>query len=474
MQEDRLVQIGDIIDGEVIDFASGGEGIIKLGAYPVFVPFAIVGESVKARINYAKKDCAFADLIEVLSPSNDRIKPKCPYYGRCGGCDLQHINYSKQLDIKRLNVERALRKVGGIDTPINHTVSVNEWEYRNKLALPFGYRAKSNRVVLGFYEKMSHSVVPMKWCALHGEWCAHLIEDVTDWANECSVSVYNETTKKGVLRHLVARYIDTLTITLSINAQRVDNLSVLVDKLNRHFKDYTIYISAHTRSGNAILGDDVRLVYGSDIKQNLGAYSAIISPLSFLQVNNDMRDRIYDDVCAVLQGFDGDIIELYSGVGLLTAQIAKRLSSVHITSCEIVPSAVENAKTLMKDVGVDDRVECVCDDATNFVKSLAHHEKSIDLPSEITLSPLYLGEQCKSRALILDPPRKGCDEKVLRESINAGFERIIYISCNPQTLARDLKIIKEAYDIISITPYDMFPQTRHVETFVSLKQKVSK
>ncbi len=463
---DQRLKIGDIVEGEVVDFASGGEGILKIGAYPIFVPFAIKGETIKARINYAKKDCAFGDLIEVLSTSNDRIKPRCTYFGRCGGCSLQHIKYECQLSLKRDAVRTALKKNGGIDIDVNDTVSVGEWGYRNKLALPFGYKAKSSRVVLGFYEKMSHSVVPMKWCALHDDWCANLIEDVTDWANENSVSVYDERSCKGLLRHLVARYIDTLTVTLVVNGDRVPKLGGLVEKLNRHFENFTIFISPHKKAGNAIMGDEVHLVYGKERKQNLGVFDAVISPMSFLQVNNAMRDRIYDDVCKALAGFGGDIIELYSGVGLLTAQIALRLKSAHIISCEIVREAVDNAIALMRDVGCSDRVECIADDALNFMATLKPAKRENDLPSEIVNSPYFLGDRqdLKSRALILDPPRKGCDRQVLESALGVGFERIIYVSCNPQTLARDLKILKEHYQIESVTPYDMFPQTGHVET----------
>lgn len=465
--------IGDIIEGEVVDFASGGEGVLKVGAYPIFVSFAIVGEIVRARITYAKKDCAFGDLIEVLSLSNDRIKPRCPYYGRCGGCSLQHMSYDRQLDVKRQNVVRALKKNAGLDCDVNEIVPTGEWEYRNKLSMPFGYRKKSNRVVLGFYEKRSHAVVPMKWCPLHGEWCANVIEDVCEWANENGISVYDESTGKGVLRHVVARMIDTLSLTLVVNARAVDKINLLAKKLDRHFENYAIYISPNMKNSNVILGDEVSLVYGCEKKQSLGKFSAVVSPKSFLQVNNDMRDRIYDDVCKALSDFDGDIVELYSGVGLLTAQIALRLENAHIVSVEIVKNATENARALMKSLKIEDRVECICQDASEFVKSLKS-EQQIDLPKEVISSPLYLGDsnvKNSKRALILDPPRRGCDQVVLQSACDANFERIAYISCNPQTLARDLKILCSNYDVLSVTPYDMFPQTDNVETLVVLTCK---
>ncbi len=504
-------RVGDEITGVVSDFGSAGEGVVKDGSYPVFVPYAIKGETVSARITYAKKDFAFGELIEVLSPSNDRIKPVCPYFGRCGGCDLQHISRDLQLELKRQSVVNALRKNAGIDIDVAKPVRLNDWAYRNKLSLPFGYNPRSKRVSLGFYEKKTHNVVPMKWCPLHGDWAAKLISCVTAWANDNNVSVYNERTQKGLLRHLVARKLDTLCITLVINGSRVPNLNALIEALQKEFSDFTIYISENTKDTNVILGDSVRLVFGKERAQDLGKFSAVVSPLSFLQVNDEVRDAIYDAVCDELKDFDGDIVELYSGIGLLTAQIALRLPDAKITAVEIVPSATQNANALMKKLCLSSRVENVCDDAVHYLTTAVSkdddntvgngqsvkfdNELSDDglqeqniLPDEILNSPLYLGEKsridstvkkCPSennvgfsdKALILDPPRKGCDKEVLAAAMRADFAKIIYISCNPQTLARDVKILSEKYGILSVRPYDMFPQTAHIETLICLKRK---
>ncbi|MDE7372998.1 MAG: TRAM domain-containing protein, partial [Clostridia bacterium] len=226
--------MGDIIDGIVSDFGSDGEGVIKLDGYPVFVPYAIKGEEVRARITYAKKDCAFGEVVEVVTPSPSRVKPRCPYFGKCGGCDLQHADTPLQLEIKRNSVENALKKFAGLNpnesmiecgsssngskTP--KPLRLNDFEYRNKLSLPFAYNSHTGRVSLGFYEKRSHKVVPMKWCPLHGEWAANLIAVLTEWANEFNISVYDENTHKGLLRHAVARMLDTLSLTLVINGDR--------------------------------------------------------------------------------------------------------------------------------------------------------------------------------------------------------------------------------------------------------------
>lgn len=480
------VTVGDVIEGKVADFASEGEGIVKIGSYAVFVPFAIKGETVRARIRFAKKDYAFAELVEVVLPSPDRVKPRCTYFGRCGGCDLQHVTTECQLAIKKASVENALKKIGGLDVKADDVVHLNDWEYRNKIALPFAYKSKSGRVSLGFYEKKSHTVVPMKWCPLHGEWAATLIQDVSEWANNEKISVYEETTGKGLIRHVVARKLDTLTVTLVVNGSRVPKLEVLARKLEQDFGSVAIFISENTKNTNVIFGDNAKLVWGREQKQNLGAYEAVVSPLSFLQVNDEVRDAIYDKVCSFLADFDGDIIELYSGVGLLTAQIAKRLENAKITAVEIVPDATKNANALMQSLHIADRVTNVCADAVDFVSDLAKKDEqpeqssqNIDLPDEILNSPFYLGEapvKAKAKtqkplALVLDPPRKGCDKRVLDTVNGADFERIAYISCNPQTLARDLKVLGDKYAIASVTPFDMFPQTSNVETLVTLKRK---
>lgn len=242
------VTVGDVIEGKVADFASEGEGIVKIGSYAVFVPFAIKGETVRARIRFAKKDYAFAELVEVALPSPDRVKPRCTYFGRCGGCDLQHVTTECQLAIKKASVENALKKIGGLDVKADDVVHLNDWEYRNKIALPFAYKSKSGRVSLGFYEKKSHTVVPMKWCPLHGEWAATLIQDVSEWANNEKISVYEETTGKGLLRHVVARKLDTLTFTLVVNGSRVPKLEVLARKLEQDFGSVAIFISENTKN----------------------------------------------------------------------------------------------------------------------------------------------------------------------------------------------------------------------------------
>jgi 23S rRNA (uracil1939-C5)-methyltransferase len=525
--------VGEALEGVVADVGAEGEGIVKDGAYPIFVPFAIKGERVGFTLTSVKKNYAYATLNEVLSSSNDRIKPRCPYFGKCGGCDLQHIDYAAQTQLKRAALERTLKKVGAIDVVVPPLITGGEWEYRNKLAMPFGFNKKSGRRFLGFYAKKSHDVVSVKWCSLHAEWAAKLIETVNGWLNDEQISVYDENTRSGVMRHMVARMLDTLSVVFVVNGDAIPCLKTLSARLTQAFGEVSVYVSVNRADTNVIFGDSAELVFGRETPQNLGAVKAVISPVSFLQVNNVVRDKLYDTVSRCLDNFDGEIIELYSGVGLLTAQLAARLEKCRITSVEIVPEAVADAKALMKALAFENRVDCLLSDAVKYMNDLRASETETKLDcnrftndgfdksygkgcfsnigaayanaqlcrlpkqepspkvSSASARDLTTGNVCAGalenrRALILDPPRKGCDERLLQASKSAAFERIIYISCNPATLARDLKILispdsndsseqlpeaSPSYRIEYIQAFDMFPQTSHVETLVCLARK---
>ncbi len=443
---------GDIIGGTVVDFGSDGEGIIKIGGYPVFVPLAIKGEEVRARVTYVRKDWAIGELEEVVKPSASRIKPRCPYFGKCGGCDLQHIDISEQLKIKRNAVKTALKKVAGISYDVPEPFHLDEWAYRNKLSLPFCYNVRSKRVSLGFFEKRSHKVVPIKWCPLHSEWAADMIGVVQDWANRYDVTVYDERTHEGLLRHAVARFLDNLSLTLVINGTEVKHLDELYAALLEKFDEPCVYISPNQTFNNVIFGDKVFLVRGNEKKQHVGDIEAYVSPASFLQVNNGVMDALYRDVAQNIVEDVDELLELYSGVGILTAELASRAPQIKITSVEVEASAVRDAKNLIKANGLDDRVNVVHADALEYMKAQKPNGKA-------------------GRALILDPPRRGCDKDVLEAAKELCFDKIVYISCNPQTLARDLKLLLPSYKLSYVRPYDMFPQTAAIETLAVLKRE---
>ena len=442
-------KIGDILVVDILDYGMNGEGIAKKDNYPIFIQGAIKDERVKIKLSYVKKDYAFGDIVEIIKKSDFRVKPKCPYYGKCGGCDMQHILYSQQLEVKRLNIQRTLKKNAGLDIGVPTPISVNEWEYRNKLALPFGIRG--DRVVLGFYEKQTHKVVSMKFCPLHKEWAADIISIFSEWANDNHVSVYNEFTKKGFLRHLVVRFIDRPDIVLVGAGDTIPYIDSLVEKLNIKFTDFNLYFSPNKKVGNVILGDTEQLVYGEETPQNIDGIDAKINPFSFLQVNLDVMHVLYDKATELLDGFDGDIIELYSGIGILTANLAKRLQKSIFETVEIIPEAVKDARELMESLNLGNRVHCICEDAGKYIDGLVDSKNK--------------------KALLVDPPRKGIDEKIAQKAKDIQFDKIIYISCNPATLSRDIKLLGDSYKVDYVQPFDMFPQTTHVETVCLLTKK---
>lgn len=530
---------GDRLTVEIVDMGASGEGVAKVEGIPVFVPFAITGERVSIELVHCKKNYAFADLIDVLSSSNDRINPRCVHFGTCGGCDLQHLSYQKQLEIKRASVVNNLRKIAKIDCEVGDVVYGKQWCYRNKLSLPFGL--KDGKVVVGFFEKRSHNIVPMKECPLHSDWAIDLIWCLTSWANEAKISVYDERKQTGFLRHSVARMLDTLSLTIVGNGKALPSLDLLVKKLEIKFENFEVYFSSNTKNTNVILGKSAQLVFNTPQKQTLGALKAEVSPMSFLQVNNEIRDKIYEYVCTAIehnssQAFaenseasaendkslnEIQIVELYSGVGILTAELALRLPNAKITAVEIVPEATADANRLMAENNLSDRVTNVCADAAQTLKDIASKgmqnsadtdyaenciknetrnvanllgkspqnktvsqnkqsvqdgKTSADLTKEGRENEPFsrLGQnsiKSENTTVILDPPRKGCDALVLEAIRKFAPAHIVYISCNSATLARDLKILAPDFVPTSITPFDMFPQTKHLETLVCLTRK---
>jgi 23S rRNA (uracil1939-C5)-methyltransferase len=311
---------------------------------------------------------------------------------------------------------------------------------------------RNGRLIVGFYEKDSHSPVNMTRCLLHGEWADAVIKAVRDYAEFCGVSAYDERTGKGILRHLVARNIDGhIAVTVVINAQNLPKYSELVRFIEYSIKDFSLHISVNTKNTNVILGDTIRTLYGDPrAVYTAEGIRASVSPLSFLQVNDEVRSMIYREVSGLTKGAE-IIIDAYSGSGLMTALLSR--NAVKAYGIELVSDAVSDAERLMKDNGISN-VENLCGDAAKL------------------LPPLIKNLADKKITVVLDPPRKGCEIAVIDALKLALPEKIVYISCNPATLARDISLLKERYTIVSVTPYDMFPNTKHIETVACLKLKI--
>ena len=466
----------DEVIGVVTALGCNYEGIVKINDTVCFVPFALVGEKVTFKVLKVSKTkegyIAFCKLIEVLTPADERVRPQCKYFRKCGGCALQHLKYKEQLKAKTQTVKDCFRKIAGITlNPKNAVKSDLEYAYRNKLQLPIRNTKDGN--FLGFFAENSHRLVPITECAIQKEWSTKIIEVFNEFISKYNVSCYNDETKQGLLRHVVVRSVDkSLIICTVINGTELPYADKLIELLGQKFMKFSFYVNENVSDNNVILGDKFTLLYGADkvnteefgIKYSIGAQS-------FMQVNDGVKSRLYSDVVKALE-LDANtvVIDAYSGAGLMTALFAKNAKKA--IGIEIVAEAVESANNLAKANGLTNKMVNIC------------------APCEVEL-PRVINEVKNGNdkvAVVLDPPRKGCDYNVLQAVLSAKPDKIVYVSCSPQTLARDVGILTGTlaydgnelkkvlepngeYEICSAQAYDMFPQTKHVETLVCLVRK---
>ena len=475
-----MIEKNDVICAVTEAIGSNGEGIIKHEGITFFVPACLPGEKVRFKVLKVKGNIGYGKVEEILTPAEERVREKCPVFSRCGGCCLQHLDYTAQLSHKATVVKDALRKIAGLNIAVPTAVKSDfPYAYRNKLQIPVGVD-KDGQNVIGFYAEHSHRIVPVNACAIHPEWSEKLIAAIKRYMTECVVKGYNEETKTGALRHIVAREIGGKYIVTLVTAKReLPNLPYLVGMLSESLRQFSLYLNFNDEDTNVILGKEFQLVHGMgffETEEQGIRYEA--GPQTFLQVNENVRTKLYRDalktVCA-----DGDevVIDAYSGGGLLTAMIAKKAKRVY--GIELEPEASRCADSLKEKNGLQNMTN-ICGYVEEHLTKVLEKEK---------------GEKVR---LILDPPRSGIARSVVKALLASGIERLTLISCNPATLARDLgiltgKLIENAegelvknpayegvadgetlqgyYEIEKIQPYDMFPQTKHVETLVQLSQK---
>lgn len=443
----------DILDLVIDGYGMDGEGVAHADDNVIFVPFAMMGERVKAKVTYVKRNLVFCELKEVLKPSPLRVKPDCNRFPRCGGCDVLHVAYEEQLRIKKENVVSLFRKNVGFVPEIENVVpSPKKLAYRNKIQLPFG--TVNGKVAVGFFRENSHKIVSITKCFLHGEWVETLIDVFLRYAEKYNVKAYDEYAKQGILRHLVARYIDgkycIVVVTDNCPLPREKELVAMLDeKLGER---YSLYYSPKAERNNVIMGKTVVPIKERPFSIDVLGIKVSLNPFSFLQLNDDVRDLIYTAVADSIPD-GGIVIDAYAGVGILGATLAKRGARVY--NIEIVPEATADGNVLAKENGLEDRVTNLNGDAAVLLPKLLD-ELNISTPVNV----------------ILDPPRKGISTEVV-DALNKLTcpVNLIYISCNPATLTRDLKLLSASYSIEKVTPYDMFPQTKHVETLVCLKRR---
>ena len=442
----------------IIDSGMKGEGIAKLNGKPVFVASALVGEEVLATIVEEKKNFYIAKVFKVLKPSPHRVQPPCAIYYNCGGCNMQHIAYEEQLHMKHKHVTNTLNKQLTVPVVVQPVVkSELQLGYRNKAQLPVSLQ--EGKVVVGFYKPGTHQVVPLNTCPLHDKWLEQVVQAFLSYANSEQISVYNETSKTGILRHLVVRKLENkMSIVVVVNGTVLPKQEILLQKLKDNLKaqyEWSLFVNYNNTHSNVIMGQTTKLLFGKEqFVVNVMGLKVSVSPQSFFQVNDGVSKQIYEHVVRLVTGAKM-VVDAYSGAGLMTSLIAKNVGrSVGI---EIVPQAVKDANLLKQN---------------NHLKNVSHicGDVSKELP---LLAKTLTKEEKQNFIVVLDPPRKGCAPSVLETLKQQQPTQIVYVSCNPATLGRDLAILVNdgQYEIILVQPYDMFPQTAHVETLVQLKRK---
>lgn len=442
----------------VIDnLGANGEGVAIIDNMPIFVPFALPNEKVKIKILKALKNFCYAKLIDIIEPSKDRVEPICPVFSKCGGCQLQHLDYTKQLEFKRQLVANNFKKFANISFNVSDCEpSQNEYGYRNKISLPVGVIKKQvdGQIIientLGLYAINSNRIVPTNNCAITGDWCNKLVCIALKYLEKSGETPYDTTMQTGNIRHLVARYIDdSLMLTIVTKTGKIKSPDILIEMLQRKFDKFSLFVNTNKQNNNVILGEKFKLIYGeSTQKLNAFGIDYEISPQSFLQVNFDIQNKIYKLILDNIKN-NAEVINAYSGAGLLTAILSQKAK--HAYGIEIVNKAHENANKLAIENKIANMTN-ICADCAVEMPLLAKKLASDNL------------------TIVLDPPRKGCDENVLKSILEASPKTILYISCNSATLARDVKLLFDSkkYNIDFIKPFDMFPQTRNVETVVKL------
>lgn len=466
------MQPNQTIELNILDIGMDGEGIGKYEGYTFFVPYALPGEVVKAKITHLKKskNVGYATLKEIVKESPYRVKTQCNRFGRCGGCTLMHLEYKNQLEYKKKSLQAILRKNAGYVGEINDVVPSSPFAYRNKAQLPFG--VVNGKVAVGFYGAGTHKVVSSTKCFLHGQWLERLIKITLDYANGENISVYDEQRKKGLLRHMVARYLgDKMVVTLVINGHDLPNLNKYAVELEREFPGVALYLSPNLKDTNVIMGDSIIPIIPTPQSVEIMGVKIGVNPFSFFQINDEIREKLYLKVIEkIAPSEDTIVIDAYAGVGLLGAIMAKK--GAKIFNIEIVKEAVLDAEALYRENDILDNVVNICGDASNELKKLVSAPTigEIDTPSFKFIKLIRAGKKVK---IVLDPPRKGITKEVA-DTLNRLAEQLdfdlIYISCNPATLSRDIKNLT-SFTPIDITPYDMFPHTGHVETLVVLSNK---
>ena len=462
----REFKKNEYLETEIIDMDDSGQGIGKIDGFTLFIKDAVIGDVVYAKLMKVKKNYGFAKLEKVLSPSPFRIEPKCRFAKECGGCQLQALSYEAQLRFKENKVLNHLVRIGGFDEGFIREVMepiigmAEPYHYRNKAQYPVG-RDKKEQAVAGFYAGRTHDIIANTDCHLGYKENQDILKTILAFLNTYHIAPYDEGSQKGYVRHILIRqgYVSgEIMVCLVINADELPKADRLVEKLITNERIKSICLSINKEKTNVIMGKEIKVLYGKGtISDELGGITFEISPLSFYQINPVQTEKLYAKALEYAQLHGEETVwDLYCGIGTISLFMAKQAK--HVYGVEIIPEAIEDAKrnALRNHIS---NAEFYVGKAEEVLPQFYEKEKAS-------------GRQATADVIVVDPPRKGCDEVCLETMLKMKPKRIVYVSCDSATLARDLRILCEKeYKLEKVQCVDQFGQTVHVETVALLSQR---
>ncbi|WP_330949460.1 23S rRNA (uracil(1939)-C(5))-methyltransferase RlmD [Virgibacillus sp. MG-45] len=438
------------------DLTHEGNGVGKIDGYPLFVPYALPGEEATVKVIKVNKNYGFGKLVDIIKPSPHRVEPPCDVFYKCGGCQIQHMSYAMQLEMKQNQVQNVMRKIAHLDhVPVHPTIGMEDpWRYRNKVAIPVG--EKDGTLMTGFYQMRSHRIIEdMTTCVVQDEVNDRMVEAVRRIADKLGITAYDEQSDRGVLRHIMVRTGSQTNETMVVLITRTEKLphqEQIVSELTETYPNVTSIVhNVNNRRTNVILGRKTKVLWGAEyIYDSIGDIRFAISAQSFYQVNPPQTKKLYEKALQYADVGENDVvIDAYCGIGTISLFMAQKAKKVY--GIEVVPEAIHDAKMNAKINGI-----------ANAEFTVGEAEKVMPKWKEAGMNP---------DVIVVDPPRKGCEPAFLEAMIAMKPKRIVYVSCNPSTLARDLRILEDGgFKTKEVQPVDMFPQSMHVEA-VALLQK---
>ena len=441
-----------IIKGKAVDLSSEGKGVVKNRNDIIFVDGLFPGEEADIELMYQRAGVYFGKVRKLYNLSKERIQPRCKICTSCGGCQYQQLDYKAQLNYKTKRVKEALTRIAHTKCEVLPCIGANNpYNYRNKIQVPF-VKDKKGVVKFGFYKENSHIIMPIKECAIEDKKAAPILWDIKLLLEDMNIPIYNEDSGKGILRYVLIRtsyhYDELMVVLVTAQMNFPGQRNFINELVSKHPEITTIVENVNSRRTNVILGDKEKVLYGpGHIKDDILGLSFEISASSFFQINPEQVEKLYTCALDLIDFSKKEIVlDAYSGVGtigLIAARNAKKVISVEINR-SAHKNAIENAKR-----NNVDNIEFICDDAGKFI---SNYDGDIDV-------------------LIMDPPRSGSDETFLSTVMNKRIKKVIYVSCNPETLARDIAYLSKLYEVKYVQPVDMFPMTAHVESVCMLLKK---